>query len=80
MPKKHSCSFKNIKMGKLYASMAVMVIKILMEELCNLCTLRNIVMVIKSRKMRWGGHVAHVGEMKNTYKILIGTPEGKRPL
>jgi hypothetical protein len=40
----------------------------------------NIITVIKSRRMRWVGHVACMGEMKNTYKILIREPEGRRPL
>jgi hypothetical protein len=35
--------------------------------------------MIKSRRMRWAGHVARMGE-KNTYRILVGNPEGKRPL
>jgi hypothetical protein len=36
--------------------------------------------MIKSRKMRWAGHVARMGEKKNAYRILVGNPEGKRPL
>jgi hypothetical protein len=36
--------------------------------------------VIKSRKIRWTGHVAHTGEMRNTYNILVGKHEGKRSL
>jgi hypothetical protein len=35
---------------------------------------------IKSKRMRWVGHVAHMGEEKNMYKVLLGKPEGKRPL
>jgi hypothetical protein len=35
---------------------------------------------IKSRRMRWTGHVAHMGEGTNVYRILVGKPEGKRPL
>jgi hypothetical protein len=42
------------------------------EELHNLCDSPNIVRVIKSRMVRWAGHVAHVGEMINAYKILVG--------
>jgi hypothetical protein len=34
----------------------------------------------KSRRMRWAGHVAQMGEKRNAYKILVGKPEGKRPL
>jgi hypothetical protein len=36
--------------------------------------------MIKSRRIMWLGRVAHMGEMRNTYKSLIGKPEGKRPL
>jgi hypothetical protein len=48
------------------------------EELHNLYSLPNI--MIKSRRMRWAGHVARMGETRNAYKILVGNPEGKRPL
>ena len=40
----------------------------------------NIVPVIKSRRMRWAGHVAHMGERRGMYRFLVGKPEGKRPL
>jgi len=40
----------------------------------------NIVRVIKSRRMRWAGHVACKGERKGVYRSLVGKPEGKRPL
>jgi hypothetical protein len=36
--------------------------------------------MIKSRRMRWEGHVARMGEKRNAYRILVGQPEGKRPL
>jgi hypothetical protein len=36
--------------------------------------------IIKSRRMRCSGHVARIGEKRNTYRILVGNPEGKRPL
>jgi hypothetical protein len=35
---------------------------------------------MKSRRMRWSGHVAHTGQKRNAYRILLGKPEGKRPL
>jgi hypothetical protein len=35
---------------------------------------------MKSKKMRWAGHVAQMGEIRNAYRILVGKPEGKRPL
>jgi len=50
------------------------------EELHDLYSSPNIVRVIKSRRMRWSGHVAHMGEEKGVYRILVGKPEGKRPL
>ena len=40
----------------------------------------NIVRVIKSRRMRWDGHVARMGENRGVYRVLVGKPEGKRPL
>jgi hypothetical protein len=36
--------------------------------------------IIKSRKMRWAGHVARMGEKRNAYRVLVGKPKGKRPL
>jgi len=39
----------------------------------------NTIRVIKSRKMRWAGHVARMGERIGTYRTLVGKPEGKRP-
>jgi hypothetical protein len=49
------------------------------EELHTLYASRNI-RVIMSRRMRWVGYVARVGEMRNAYIILVGKPEGKRKL
>jgi hypothetical protein len=40
----------------------------------------NIIRMIKSRRMRWAGHVARMGETRNAYRILVGKREGKRPL
>ena len=40
----------------------------------------NIVLVIKWRRMRWAGHVARMGEERRGYRVLLGKPEGKRPL
>jgi hypothetical protein len=40
----------------------------------------NIVKVIKSRRMRWAGHVARMGERRGVYRVLVGRPEGKRSL
>jgi hypothetical protein len=50
------------------------------EELHNLYISSNIIRVIKSWRMRLAGHVARMGEIKNAYRIVIGKPEGKRPL
>jgi hypothetical protein len=50
------------------------------EELRNMYISQNIIKVIKSKSMRWAGNVACMGEMRNAYKILVGKPEGKRPL
>jgi hypothetical protein len=50
------------------------------EELHGLYSLPSIVRVIKARRMRWVGHVAHIGEVRGAYNILVGRPEGRRPL
>jgi hypothetical protein len=50
------------------------------EELNDLYSSPNIIRVIKSRRMRWAGHVARVGEKRGAYRILVGRPEGRRPL
>jgi hypothetical protein len=50
------------------------------EELNGLYSVPNIVRVIKSRRMRWPGHVARMVEGRGVYRVLVGKPEGKRPL
>jgi hypothetical protein len=50
------------------------------EELNDLYCSPNIGRVIKSRRMRWAGHVARMGEGRGVYRVLVGKPEGKRPL
>ena len=50
------------------------------EELSDLYSLPNIVRVVKSRRMRWAGHVARMGEGRVVHRVLVGKPEGKRPL
>ena len=50
------------------------------EELNDLYSLPNIVRVVKSRRMRWAGHVARMGEGRGVHRFLVGKPEGKRPL
>jgi hypothetical protein len=49
------------------------------EEFHNLYSSPSIIRMIKSRRMRWAGHVARM-ERRNAYRILVGKPEGKRPL
>ena len=50
------------------------------EELNDLHSSPNILRVIKSRRMRWAGHVAHMGERRGVYRVLVEKPEGRRPL
>jgi hypothetical protein len=50
------------------------------EELNDLYSSPNIIRVIKSRRMRWAGHVARMGEMRGAYRILVRISEGRRPL
>jgi hypothetical protein len=50
------------------------------DELHSLYSSPNIFMVIKPRRMRWAGHVARMDEGKGIYRVLVGRPEGKRPL
>jgi hypothetical protein len=50
------------------------------EELHNLYSSPDIIRQVKSRRMRWAGHVARMGEEKKVYKVLVGKPEGRRPL
>jgi hypothetical protein len=50
------------------------------EEVNDLYSSSNIVRVIKSRRMRWAGHVARMGEERGVYRVLVRKPEGKRPL
>jgi len=50
------------------------------EELNDLFSSPNIVRVIKSRRMRWAGHVARMGEERGVYRVLLGKPEGRGPL
>jgi transcription termination factor 2 len=50
------------------------------EELNDLYSLPNIERVVKSRRMRWAGHVARMGEDRWVHRVLVGKPDGKRPL
>jgi hypothetical protein len=50
------------------------------EELNDLYCSPNVVQVIKSKRMRWAGHVARLGEGRGVYSVLVGKPDRKRPL
>jgi hypothetical protein len=50
------------------------------EEIHNLYSSPDIIRQIKSRRMRWAGHVARMGEERKLHKVLVGKPEGKRPI
>jgi hypothetical protein len=50
------------------------------EGLYNLYSSPSIIIMIKSKRIRWSGHVARMGEKRNAHRILVGKPEGKRPL
>jgi hypothetical protein len=54
--------------------------KLHIEELNDLYSLPNIVRVVKSRRMRWTGHVERMGEDRGVFRVLVGKPDGKRPL
>jgi hypothetical protein len=50
------------------------------EELHDLYSSPIIIRIIKERRMRWAGYVARMGENRNVYRLLMGKPEGRRPL
>jgi hypothetical protein len=50
------------------------------QELHDLYSSPSIIRIIKLWRMRWAGHVARIGEKRNAYRLLVGKPEGKRPL
>jgi hypothetical protein len=50
------------------------------EEPNDMYSLANIVRVVRSRRMRWVGHVARMGEGRGVHRVLMGRPEGRRPL
>jgi hypothetical protein len=54
--------------------------KLYNEELHNLYSSPSVIRIIKTRRMRWAGHVARMGEKRNVYRLLVGKPEGTRPL
>jgi hypothetical protein len=50
------------------------------EELHNLYSSPSIIRIKESKRMRWAGHVTQMGKKRNVYSLLVGKPEGKRPL
>jgi hypothetical protein len=50
------------------------------EELHDLYSSPSIIRIIKARMKRWAGHIDQMGEKRNTYRLLVGTPERRRPL
>jgi hypothetical protein len=76
--------FKNMMVRRMFGPKRDGVIgywrKLHSEELHNWYPSPSIFRVIKSRRMRWGGDVARMGDKRNAYRILVGKPEGERPL
>ena len=76
--------FENTVLRRIFGSKRDEVIrewrKLHNEELNDLYCSPNIVRLTKSRRMRWAGHVAHKEERRRVYRVLVGKPEGKRPL
>jgi hypothetical protein len=66
--------------GLLFTVKTNLCYEIFTEELHALYSSPNIVRVIKSRRMRWAGHVARIGEERGMYRVWVGKPEGKRTL
>jgi len=76
--------FENMVLRRIFGSMRDEVTgewrRLHNEELNDLYSSPNILRVIKSRRMRWAGHVARMGEDRGVCRVLVGKPEGKRPL
>jgi hypothetical protein len=51
--------------------------KLLNEEIRDFYSSPSLIRIIKSRRMRWASHVARMGDKRNTYRLLVGKPEGK---
>jgi len=75
-PIKFSASHKN----NYIIIIIVIIIYLHNEGLNNLYSSDNVVRVIKSRRMRWAGHIARMGERRGVYRVQVWKPEGKRPL
>ena len=63
-----------------YIIIIIIIVYLHNEELNDLYCSPNIVRGIKSRRMRWAGHIARMGERRVVYRVLVWKPEGKRPL
>jgi hypothetical protein len=76
--------FENKVLRKIFASKRDEVTggwrKLHNEELHSLYSSTSIIRMVRSRRMRWPGQVARMGEKRNAYRILVGKPEGKKPL
>jgi hypothetical protein len=64
----------------LFTVCVVLCIALHNEELRDLYSSPSIIRIIKSKRLRWAGNVAQMGEKRNAYRLLVGKPEGKRPL
>ena len=79
----YSLSFRKLILSQVFGSKKGEVTggrKLHNEELNDLHFSTNNVRVLKSRRMRWAGHVARMGERRGVYRVLVGKPKGKRPL
>jgi len=73
--------FENVMLRRIFEPMRDEVTGEWRRLICtDLYSSPNIVRVIKSRRMRWAGHVARIGEERGVYRVLVGKPEGKSPL
>jgi hypothetical protein len=76
--------FENRVLRRIFGSKRVVVTgewrKLHNVELHNLYSSSDAIRQVKSRRMRWAGHVARMGEERKVYRVLVGKPEGKRPL
>jgi hypothetical protein len=77
-----NCLNKIIELGSIFSAHTLFIsyYKVIVFDPFDLYTLPHIVWVVKSRRMRWAGHVARVGEDRGVHRVLEGKPEGKRPL
>jgi hypothetical protein len=71
--------FSRLKLSRYIVIIIIIVIIVFIDELNDLHSSPNIVRAIKSRRMRWAGHVARMGYGRGVYRVLVGKPEGKKP-